>query len=111
MTGAILGGSSVEQAARLQMIIMFMISSATALASFFSAIAAITVTVDADHRVRPDRINNRDLWVWRARSWVGKKIVSSVKGAVEKIKDRAGRSSSSVGDVEEERELLITRSG
>ncbi|KAG6914740.1 hypothetical protein DXG01_015651 [Tephrocybe rancida] len=38
MTGAILGGSSVEQAARLQIINMFMISSAPALASFFVAI-------------------------------------------------------------------------
>ncbi|KAG6856268.1 hypothetical protein H0H87_005953 [Tephrocybe sp. NHM501043] len=107
MTGAILGGSSVEQAARLQMIIMFMISSATALASFFTAIAVIAVTVDSEHRVRPDRIENRDLWVWRARAWLGQQIVSSVKGAVEKLKEKTRRSSTeSLG--EEERELLIT---
>ena len=45
MTGAILGGSSVEQAARLQMVIMFMISSCTALSSIVTTILALGVVV------------------------------------------------------------------
>lgn len=57
MTGAILGGSSVRQAAMLQMIITFMISAATTLASIFTTIAVIAVTVDGEHRIRPDRID------------------------------------------------------
>lgn len=58
MTGAILGGSSVQQAARLQMIIMFMITASTTLASVFVSFAAIGVTVDKQHRIRGDRIES-----------------------------------------------------
>ncbi|XP_006459590.1 hypothetical protein AGABI2DRAFT_184217 [Agaricus bisporus var. bisporus H97] len=56
MTGAILGGSSVQQAARLQMIIIFMISSSTTLATVFTTFSCIAVIVDAKHRIRCDRI-------------------------------------------------------
>ncbi|KAG6914742.1 hypothetical protein DXG01_015653 [Tephrocybe rancida] len=84
MTGAILGGSSVEQAVRLQMMIMFMISSATALAPFFATITHI-VTINTDHRVRPDRIGNRELGLWRARTWAGERIVEAAKGAYGKL--------------------------
>ncbi|KAG6917710.1 hypothetical protein DXG01_001361 [Tephrocybe rancida] len=107
MTGAILGGSSVEQAARLQMIIMFMISSATALASFFAAIAVIVVTVDTEHRVRPDRIDNKEFVLWRARTWAGERIVEAAKGAYGKLKEKTTRTRASQ-DLEEEQELLIT---
>ena len=55
MTGPILGGSSVQQAAKLQMIIMFMITASTTLASFFVTFAVILVVVD-EHRIRSDRI-------------------------------------------------------
>ena len=80
MTGAILGGSSVEQAARLQMVIMFMISSSTALASIVTTILALGVVVDSEHRVRTDRIDVRPHAVWRARTWVVNKIVEGVRG-------------------------------
>ncbi|KAF9533992.1 hypothetical protein CPB83DRAFT_873415 [Crepidotus variabilis] len=60
MTGAILGGSSVQQAARLQMIIMFMITASTTLASVLTTLAAITVCVDQQHRVRNERITKND---------------------------------------------------
>ncbi|KAJ3516571.1 hypothetical protein NLJ89_g1037 [Agrocybe chaxingu] len=60
MTGAILGGSSVQQAARLQMIIMFMITASTTLASVFTTFAAFAVTVDHHHRIRSDRIEQPD---------------------------------------------------
>ncbi|OBZ66192.1 hypothetical protein A0H81_13800 [Grifola frondosa] len=81
MTGAILGGSSVEQAARLQMVIMFMISSSTALASIATTILALGVTVDSEHRVRTDRIDTREHAVWRARSWLVNKTVEKIKSA------------------------------
>ena len=71
MTGAILGGSSVQQAARLQMIIMFMITASTTLASVFVTIAAVVVSVDAEHRVRSERIvkngSRIGLWAWFVR--------------------------------------------
>jgi Uncharacterised protein family (UPF0014) len=79
MTGAILGGSSVQQAAKLQMIIMFMLSSATTMASIFTTIAAIAVTVDGDHRIRSDRIDGGMHVVWRAREAAVRKIVELLK--------------------------------
>ncbi|KAG6827270.1 hypothetical protein H0H92_012534 [Tricholoma furcatifolium] len=107
MTGALLGGSSVEQAARLQMIIMFMISSATALASFFSAIAAIMVTVDHEHRIRPDRIDNKPFALWRAQKWLGNLLLSSFECLWGKVKGRMSGANYNALP-QEERELLIT---
>jgi hypothetical protein len=75
MTGAILGGSSVDQAAKLQMVIMFMISASTTLASIVTTVLALGVVVDADHRVRDDRVDSREHAVYRARSWLIGKIV------------------------------------
>lgn len=82
MTGAILGGSSVEQAARLQMVIMFMISSSTALASIVTTVLTLGVVVDAEHRVRTDRIDCRPHAVWRGRDWV---VEGVVKGGEEGV--------------------------
>lgn len=70
MTGAILGGSSVEQAARLQMVIMFMISSCVALSAIMTTVFALSVVVDNEHRVRTDRIDVRPHAIWRARNVV-----------------------------------------
>lgn len=56
MTGAILGGSSVHQAAKLQMIIIFMITASTTLASIFTTFSAMLVAVDNEHRIRGERI-------------------------------------------------------
>jgi len=80
MTGAILGGSSVEQAAKLQMIIMFMISAATALSSIAATVVALCVVVDSDHRVRIDRIHDHEYVLWRARNWLVRKIATMVSG-------------------------------
>lgn len=64
MTGAILGGSSVHQAAKLQMIIMFMITASTTLASVITTFAAIAVIVDDQDRIRNDRIeSNKTAWL------------------------------------------------
>ena len=82
MTGAILGGSSVDQAAKLQMVIMFMISASTALASIVTTVLALGMVVDADHRVRSDRVDVREHAIYRARSWVIAKIVAGCWVAV-----------------------------
>lgn len=83
MTGAILGGSSVQQAAKLQMIIMFMISASTVLGSIFTTLAVIYVTVDGQHRIRSDRIEEGAHPVWRISQWgfggLGTKIRSGCK--------------------------------
>ncbi|KZV94708.1 hypothetical protein EXIGLDRAFT_736452 [Exidia glandulosa HHB12029] len=70
MTGAILGGSSVEQAARLQMVIMFMISASTALAAMTSIVIALLIVVDGEHRIRDERVHAEKHAVWRARDAV-----------------------------------------
>jgi hypothetical protein len=82
MTGAILGGSSVQQAAKLQMIIVFMLSSSTCLAAVFTTFAVISVTVDREHRIRMDRVDDREHGLWRAREWAGKKLMLSFKKLV-----------------------------
>ena len=91
MTGAILGGSSVEQAARLQMVIMFMISSCTALSSIVTTILALGVVVDNEHRVRSDRIDTRPHAVWRARNWLVAKIVAAAQSAASGVVGGAKR--------------------
>ncbi|EIW84455.1 hypothetical protein CONPUDRAFT_151474 [Coniophora puteana RWD-64-598 SS2] len=68
MTGAILGGSFVEQAAKLQIIIMFMLSASMALASIVATVLALRVVVDKEHRVRLDRVDVRDHAIWRVRA-------------------------------------------
>ncbi|KAI0695365.1 UPF0014-domain-containing protein [Cytidiella melzeri] len=88
MTGAILGGSSVEQAARLQMIIIFMISSSTALASIIATVLALSVVVDAEHRVRPDRIDHRQHAIWRARNWATASLISRCEDIWVKISSK-----------------------
>ena len=108
MTGAILGGSSVQQAARLQMVIMFMISSCTALSSIVTTIFALSVVVDADHRVRSDRIDNRPHAIWRARNWMVEKLVEGMKRLWEKVKAAFGRKSKHAEvDRDEENERLL----
>ena len=107
MTGAILGGSSVEQAARLQMVIMFMISSCTALSSIITTILALGVIVDNEHRVRTDRIDTRPHAVWRARNAVVSKIVDGVKGAASSVASGIRRA---VGRHEEEDRLAASNS-
>jgi len=67
MTGALLGGSSVEQAAKLQMVIMFMISACTALAAITASVLTLMVVVDKDYRIRIDRITEDKFILWRVR--------------------------------------------
>ena len=83
MTGAILGGSSVDQAAKLQIIIMFMISASSALASIVATVLALRSVVDREHRVRLDKVDVREHAIWRARSWLVRKIIGWLRALVE----------------------------
>lgn len=73
MTGALLGGAPVQQAARLQMVIMFMIAAASALAAILVTGGALLTVVDTEHRVRAERVDARKHLVWRGRerAWAG----------------------------------------
>ena len=105
MTGAILGGSSVQQAARLQMVIMFMISSSTALSSMITTIFALSVVVDKEHRIRTDKIDNRPHAIWRARNWLVVKIAEVIKRWWDKAV--GGVRKKSLGNADDEREGLL----
>lgn len=89
MTGAILGGSSVQQAARLQMVIMFMISASAALASIAITLFTLLVVVDSEHRIRSERIDKHDHFVWRARDRAISRVMRGVKGLVLKMRTNA----------------------
>jgi len=88
MTGAILGGSSVQQAARLQMVIMFMISAATTLAAIVTTILALCMIIDSEHRIRSERIDGREHAVWRARSWLVRKVVDGFWDGIRRVQRR-----------------------
>ena len=63
------------------MVIMFMISSSTALSSIITTVLALGVVVDGEHRVRPDRIDKRKHLVWRARDRLVNSIIGKVQDA------------------------------
>ncbi|KAK6904140.1 hypothetical protein L486_03718 [Kwoniella mangroviensis CBS 10435] len=80
MTGAIIGGQSVENAARLQMIIMFMISASSALCTLLALFFSLTTLVDSRCRIRPDRLDSRKPIFYRYRDLAGEKIWKGLKG-------------------------------
>jgi hypothetical protein len=69
-------GSDIEQAARLQMIIMFMISASNGLSCIVATHLALIVCVDSGHCIRFDRIDARPHWLCRACSSAIDVIVS-----------------------------------
>ncbi|KAG8996547.1 hypothetical protein FRB94_008218 [Tulasnella sp. JGI-2019a] len=85
MTGALLGGSSLEQAAKLQMIIMFMINASTALAAIVATVLALLVIVDGEGRLRLDRIDSDEAWLWQVRDRAVGGVVHGVQGAGRKV--------------------------
>ena len=80
MSGAILGGADVQQAARLQMVIMFMITASGALACIVATLLALSVCIDAEHRIRSERIDMRHHVLRRTSS----AAVGAVTGAVQR---------------------------
>ena len=79
MTGAIVGGANVGQAARLQMIIMFMISASSVLACMTVTLFTLYVCVDSEHRIRSDRIHKRPHTLRRASSDAIRAVIGSVR--------------------------------
>lgn len=78
MTGALLGGSSVEQAAKLQMIIMFCISASTAFGTILAVILCLMILVDSEHRVRGERIDPTKHSIWKRRDEIMKTVREAV---------------------------------
>lgn len=95
----------MQQAARLQMVIMFMISSSTALSSIVTTIFALSVVVDKEHRIRTDKIDNRPHAIWRARNWLVEKIAEGLKRMWEKTVGGLRKKNS--GDADDETERLL----
>ena len=81
MTGAILGGADVHQAARLQMIIIFMISASSTLACMTVTLFTLYVCVDSGHRIRGDRIYTRPHSFRRA----GSNAVGAIVGTPRRV--------------------------
>ena len=79
MTGAILGGASINQAVRYQQIMMFLISATTVLAVTLSVCICVMVCIDGNHRLRPDRVTSSKPWMWKIRDNIGKWIWRGIK--------------------------------
>jgi hypothetical protein len=86
MTGAILGGADVEQAARLQMIIMFMISASSGLSCIAATFFTLYECVDSEHRIRGDRIYTRPHVLHRLGGESVRVVVSSVWAMVDSVR-------------------------
>jgi Uncharacterised protein family (UPF0014) len=102
MSGSILGGSSVHQAAKLQIIVMFMITASVVLASVFITFAAIVMVVDQDHLIRSDRIDRKMPAIYWVKEWNVRELSTSVSKSFYWTKSRGRRL-----DLEETRELLL----
>jgi len=64
------------QVARLQMIIMFIISASNVLSCIVATHLALTVCIDSEHCIRLDRIDTRPHWLCRACSRAIDAVVS-----------------------------------
>lgn len=56
MTGQILGGSDPSQAARYQMVIMFVLAATSCVGATLTILLATASILDAEHRLRPERL-------------------------------------------------------
>src|SRR5260370_1021009 len=83
MTGSIFAGASVTQAARLQMALMFMISSVVVLSSMVATGFALMITIDNEHRIRMDRIDSSKFILWERRERLFHKLGEFGSNALE----------------------------
>lgn len=60
MTGQILGGTDPSLAARYQILVMFLIATATGVGTAIAVGIALLALFDADHRLRLDRLRRKD---------------------------------------------------
>ena len=116
MTGALLGGSPVDQAAKLQsesvilfpsfqriinhcditmliistilVVIMFMISACTALAAITASVLTLSVVVDREHRIRDDRVTDKQFIIWRWRDQILGMVTFPIYRVWEKMTSR-----------------------
>jgi len=87
MTGSILGGASVTQAARLQMVLMFSISSVVVLSSIVATGFALLIVIDHDHRIRADRIDSSKFILWKYRERLFEKLGELGSIVLDRIRD------------------------
>ena len=81
MTRAILDGSDVEQAARLQIVVMFMIAASNALSCIIATHSVLRLCVDSEYRIRGDRINTSPHAVHRTSRGAVRAIVGLTRRA------------------------------
>lgn len=70
------------------MVIMFMITAATALGSIVTTVLAMGIVVDAEHRIRSERIDGRKHAIWRGRDRAVGAIVGGIGRGWEKVRGR-----------------------
>ena len=109
MTGAILGGSSVDQAAKLQIIIMFMIAANVVLSSVFITFTTIMVVVDREHMIRSDRVDDKNPAIYRVKDWNFRKLSASFSKSI-KCWRREAQTPGRWSDLEESEALLSSSS-
>lgn len=86
MTGAILGGADVGQAARLQMVIMFMICASSTLSCIAATLLTLYECVDSEHRIRGDRILTQPHALHRVSGDIGRALISTVWAIVGSVR-------------------------
>lgn len=75
MTGQILGGSSPAQAARYQMVIMFMITGTASMGTVATVLGAVLTAVDRQHRLRSERLIPRANRQKGVAHWVQAQVI------------------------------------
>ena len=90
------------------MIIIFMISSSTALSAIVCTGLALSNIVDSQHRIRADRIDSRPHAVWRGRDWLVKKVKVLLGKALERM--RSEWTGKEVQEKDQEMETLLGNS-
>lgn len=63
MTGALMAGAPVDQAAKMQMSIMFLITGCSALCTFLVIVVTLWWMIDDQHRTRLDRLDKSAAWL------------------------------------------------
>lgn len=65
-------------------VIMFMINASTALAAIVATVLALLVIVDGECRLRLDRVDSDEAWVWQVRDRAVGRVVHGVESAGKK---------------------------
>lgn len=78
MIRTILGGTDVEQAARLQIIITFMMAASTTLSCIIATHLVLRICVDSERRIQRNCIDNRPHFAHRALNYVVQVIIKIV---------------------------------